>query len=76
MQNDSTIQHDMLLMALLESIGAKDAALGEGQNPEFIATLILELWKRNGKYYIKVKIVINIYNSKLMILHLSETKGG
>ncbi|PAV60562.1 hypothetical protein WR25_23132 isoform E [Diploscapter pachys] len=45
--------HDMLLMALLESIGAKDAALGEGQNPEFIATLILELWKRDGRYYIK-----------------------
>ncbi|CAI5455320.1 unnamed protein product [Caenorhabditis angaria] len=46
--------HDIMIMALLESLGIREAALGIDSSPEFCSLIIFELWMIDGAPQVKI----------------------
>lgn len=52
----SIFQHDHTITALLHTLGAKKSVIGD-DIPHYTATLVNELWKKNGEYFVKVRLI-------------------
>ncbi|VDM64514.1 unnamed protein product [Angiostrongylus costaricensis] len=46
--------HDVLISPLLDSMGVLNVALAPKGRPDFVATVVFELWKNDTQHYVKV----------------------
>ncbi|GMR32348.1 hypothetical protein PMAYCL1PPCAC_02543, partial [Pristionchus mayeri] len=61
--------HDHTITALLHSLGGKKEVVGE-DIPHYTATLVNELWKKDGQYFVKFLFIDSFSSPARPITHL------